>query len=364
MMKLAGEMAERDFEEEAASGCVLAERRKTMLNVGVIGCGGMGRDHIRRLTNVITSTKVVAVSDVFEEGGKKVAEQYGVKFYKEGADLINDPEVQAVVVCTADPFHAPLVLECIKAGKYVFCEKPLAPTAEDCKKVVDAEMAFGRRLVQVGFMRRYDNGYRAMKKVIEEGKIGAPLLIHACHRNFSHVPGHTSDMTIANSGIHELDVLRWLVGEDYVKGGVICGKQNRGEDPEILLDPQVMILETKTGVRIDVEINQHAGYGYDIQCEVVGEKGVVSLPDPATVHTRLDCQAGYEIYHDWTQRFVQAYDTEFEEWAKSVEAGELVGPSSWDGYAACIGADACNRARNEGVYMMPIELPETPEFYR
>ena len=171
-------------------------------------------------------------------------------------------------------------------------------------------------------------------------------------------------MTIANSGIHELDVLRWLLGEDYVKGGVICGKQNRGEDPEILLDPQVMILETKTGVRIDVEINQHAGYGYDIQCEVVGEKGVVSLPDPATVHTRIDCQAGYEIYNVWTQRFIQAYDTEFEEWAKSVEAGELVGPSAWDGYAACIGADACNTARNTGEYMLPIELPETPEFYK
>ena len=335
-----------------------------MLNVGVIGCGGMGRDHVRRLTHVITSTKVVAVSDVFEEGGRKVADQYGVKFYKDGVDLIHDPEVDAVVVCTADEFHAPLVLACIEAGKYVFCEKPLAPTADDCMKVIKAEMAFGRRLVQVGFMRRYDNGYRAMKKFIDEGKIGAPLLIHACHRNFSHVPGHTSDMTIANSGVHELDVLRWLLGEDYVAGGVICGKQNRGEDPAVLLDPQVMILETKSGVRIDVEINQHAGYGYDIQCEVVGEKGVVSLPDPATIHTRLDCQAGYEVYHDWTQRFIQAYDTEFEEWAQSVAEGKLVGPSAWDGYAACLGADACNRARNEGNDMLPIELEETPAFYR
>ncbi len=335
-----------------------------MLNVGVIGCGGMGRDHVRRLTHGITSTKVVAVSDVFEEGGRKVADQYGVKFYKDGVDLIHDPEVDAVVVCTADEFHAPLVLACIEAGKYVFCEKPLAPTADDCMKVIKAEMACGRRLVQVGFMRRYDNGYRAMKKFIDEGNIGAPLLIHACHRNFSHVPGHTSDMTIANSGVHELDVLRWLLGEDYVAGGVICGKQNRGEDPAVLLDPQVMILETKSGVRIDVEINQHAGYGYDIQCEVVGEKGVVSLPDPATIHTRLDCQAGYEVYHDWTQRFIQAYDTEFEEWAQSVAEGKLVGPSSWDGYAACLGADACNRARNEGKYMLPIELEETPAFYR
>ena len=75
-----------------------------MLNVGVIGCGGMGRDHVRRLTHVITSTKVVAVSDVFEEGGRKVADQYGVKFYKDGVDLIHDPEVDAVVVCTADEF--------------------------------------------------------------------------------------------------------------------------------------------------------------------------------------------------------------------------------------------------------------------
>ena len=335
-----------------------------MIRVGVIGCGGMGRDHIRRLSEVIAGAKVVAVSDVFEEGGKKVAAQYGTKFYKEGVDLINDPEVDAVMICTADPFHAPLVLACIKVGKYVFCEKPLAVTADECMQIVEAEMAFGRRLVQVGFMRRYDRGYRAMKKMIDEGKLGAPLLIHACHRNFSHGAEFTSDMTIANSGIHELDVLRWLLGEDYAAGGVICGKQNRSEDPEILLDPQVMILETKSGVRIDVEINQSAGYGYDIQCEVVGEKGVVSLPDPATVHTRLDGQAGYEIYNDWTLRFVEAYDTEFAEWIESIENGGPVGPTSWDGYAACVAADAVNRARNEGKYMMPIELAETPEFYR
>lgn len=334
-----------------------------MVKVGVIGCGGMGRDHIRRLTNVITGTQVVAVSDVFEEGGKKVAAQYGTKFYKDGVDLINDPEVEAVVVCTADPFHAPMVLECIKAGKYVFCEKPLAPTAEDCKKVIDAEMAFGRRLVQVGFMRRYDKGYRAMKKVIDEGTIGLPLIVHACHRNFSHVPGHTSDMTIANSGIHELDVCRWLLGEDYAKGGVIVCKQNRGEDESILLDPQIMTLETKSGVRIDVEINQHAGYGYDIQCEVVGEKGVVSLPDPATVNMRLDCQASFEVYNDWTQRFIEAYDIEFNEWADSIQNGGPVGPSAWDGYAACIGADTVNRARREGKELT-IDVPETPAFYK
>lgn len=334
-----------------------------MVQVGVIGCGGMGRDHIRRLTNVITGTKVVAVSDVFEEGGKKVAAQYGAKFYKQGEDLVNDPDVQAVVVCTADPFHAPMVLECIKAGKYVFCEKPLAPTAEDCKRVIDAEMACGRRLVQVGFMRRYDKGYRALKQVIDSGKIGAPLIIHACHRNFSHVPGHTSDMTIANSGIHELDVCRWLLGEDYAKGGVIVCRQNRGEDPEILLDPQIMVLETKSGTRIDVEINQHAGYGYDIQCEVVGEKGTVRLPDPATVKMRLDCAASYEIYNDWTQRFVEAYDVEFNEWIESIQNGGPVGPTSWDGYAACIAADVVNRARREG-RELPIELPATPDFYK
>ena len=135
------------------------------LNICLIGCGMIGKEHIERIQNRIRGAKVVAVCDVFEEGVKKGAELAGpgTKTYTDFNEAINDPDVNAVVVTTPGQFHKDPVLAAIKAGKPVFCEKPLANTAADCKAVVDAEMASGKHLVQIGFMRRYDRCYNQVK---------------------------------------------------------------------------------------------------------------------------------------------------------------------------------------------------------
>lgn len=172
-----------------------------------------------------------------------------------------------------------------QSKKHVLCEKPLGTSAEECMEIVKAEAAGGKKLVQVGFMRRYDKGYRKLKEIIESGEIGEPLMIHCCHRNRVPGPQHTTDMTIKNSGIHEIDILRWLLGEDYESGQVLMAKQNQNA-LDGLKDPQIMLLKTKSGVRIDVEVNMNSHYGYDIQCEVVGEKGVIRLPDPISILKR------------------------------------------------------------------------------
>lgn len=331
------------------------------LRIGIIGAGAIGEDHIRRLTNVITGAKVVALSDINVDHAKRIADQYNAKFYATGEEVIEAAEVDAIVIASWDHTHAQYVIACIKAGKFVLCEKPLATSAADCKKIVEAEIGGGKQLVQVGFMRRFDRGYRQIKSVIENGKIGEPLLLHCVHRNRIPGPKHTTEMSIKNSVIHEIDVLRWLLGEDYKTAQVLLPKSSSlAEDG--LRDPQIVLLETQSGVRIDIESFVNCQYGYDVQCEVVGETGTVRLPDPANVVMRSQGSLSYGIFSDWSDRFIEAYDIEFQQWVDGVKVGVVKGPTAWDGYVACITADACTEAREKGT-IVPILMPECPRFY-
>src|SRR5215210_3511925 len=145
----------------------------------------IGQDHIRRLTQVLSGARVSAVTDVDTDRARSIGQGLPgeVRVHENGQNLITDAGVDAVVVTSWGPTHEEYVLAAIAAGKQVFCEKPLATTREACDRIVDAEVAAGRRMVQVGFMRRFDPQYRAMKDVIGSGEIGAPLLMHAAHRN-------------------------------------------------------------------------------------------------------------------------------------------------------------------------------------
>ncbi len=144
------------------------------VNVGVIGVGMIGQDHIRRLTSVLSGAAVVAVTDVNAEQAAQVAGPIGATVFATGQELIADPTVDAVIVCSWGPTHEEYVLAAIAADKPVFCEKPLATTQEACLRIIAAETDLGHRVVQVGYMRRFDPAYRAMKAVIDSGDIGAP----------------------------------------------------------------------------------------------------------------------------------------------------------------------------------------------
>ncbi|MCB6365073.1 Gfo/Idh/MocA family oxidoreductase [Intestinibacillus massiliensis] len=333
------------------------------LKIGVIGCGAIGREHVRRLNNLVAGASVVAVADYFPEAASKLAAQYpGVKAYKTGEELIAAPEVEAVVITSSDESHAGYVLEALGAGKFVFCEKPLAQTAADCEKIMEAEQKAGRRLLQVGFMRRYDRGYAAMKGIIASGELGAPLMIHACHRNVSQAPGFATDYAVTRVAIHELDISRWLLDDEYDTAQVLAVRQSSATKGD-WLNPQVMMLTTKSGQRIDVEVQTDGAYAYDIQCQVVCENGTVNLPDPAAVVTRANAARSFPILTDWSQRFIEAYDIEFQEWAKALQAGAPTGPSAWDGYVTCVTADAIIKSRKTGV-PEKVELVEKPAMYR
>jgi myo-inositol 2-dehydrogenase/D-chiro-inositol 1-dehydrogenase len=331
------------------------------IRVGVIGTGNIGQDHIRRITQALSGAQVVAVTDIDSARAQQLAGAIGGRAEKTGQKLIAAEDVDAVIVTSIGSTHEEFVLAAIAAGKPVFCEKPLATTAAACKRILDAEVAFGKRLVQVGFMRRYDAGYRMLKAAVDQGVIGAPLMAHCAHRNPTVGDNYTTDMAITDTAIHEIDTMRWLLDDEYVSAQVLYPRKTRNAFGH-LADPQIVLLETASGIRIDVEVFVNAGYGYDIQCELVGETGVARLPEPSNILLRSAAKRSVEILTDWKQRFIASYDVELQEWINAVASGKISGPSSWDGYAAAVTADACVAAQKSGK-IVPIELGSRPALY-
>jgi myo-inositol 2-dehydrogenase/D-chiro-inositol 1-dehydrogenase len=317
------------------------------VGVGVIGAGMMGADHVRTLTNGVPGAHVAAISDVDPARAEAAAHDAGARAIADPHALIADPAVDAVVVASSDATHEEFVVGCIAAGKPVLCEKPLATSADACLRVVEAELAAGRRLVHLGFMRRFDPAYGVVKARLDGGGLGEILLLHCAHRNASSPPGFTSEMLITSSAVHEIDIVRWLLEEEIV-GATVRAARPTSQAANGLRDPQLVLLETAGGVLVDVEVFVNAGYGYDIRCEVVGETGTVHL--------------GEQVEPDFRARFAIAYQRELEAWVGAVADGPGHGPSAWDGYVANAVADACLESLASGV-RASVRLEERPPLY-
>ena len=304
------------------------------LGIGVIGVGMIGQDHIRRLTTVLAGASVVAVSDVNADQTKEVARGVGAKTYATGEDLIASADVEAVIVASWGPTHARYVLAAIAAGKPCFCEKPLAETVEECEAVLEAETKHGKRLVQLGFMRRFDAQYQAMKETIRSGQIGAPLIFQSGHRNPS-VPGYyTANNALTDTAVHDIDIARYLLDDEPVAISVkVPRKNSRGNG---LADPLLTLIEMRSGALVAIETSVNIAYAYDIRGEVIGETGVVTLAERNNVLVKTNGAFCGRVPADWRERFVDAFDAEFRAWIAAAGAGSAAGPSAWDGYVATV----------------------------
>ncbi|MCB9079796.1 MAG: Gfo/Idh/MocA family oxidoreductase [Anaerolineaceae bacterium] len=317
-----------------------------MVNVGVIGSGGMGGRHIRNLA-AQTPAQVVAIMDLDRERAEAVAAQTGGgQVYTDPAALITDPKVEAVVVASPDPFHAEAVLACIEAGKPVLCEKPLATNLPDAKNVLEAEMAAGKRLVQLAFMREYDPAHQAVKASAENGALGQLLMFHGIHSGYGVGYPRTTDDVIINSAVHDIHSARWLLNQEIAQVYVqrVVADAARPETCRLLL-VQLTFQDGSLGF---IEVNADSSYGYQVDVELTGSDGSIRTARAAAPMVR---QAGREfqsIDEDWLVRFDVAYVYEVQAWVQSLMTGRPTGPSTWDGYAAMIVADACIQSAKTG----------------
>jgi myo-inositol 2-dehydrogenase / D-chiro-inositol 1-dehydrogenase len=331
--------------------------------VGVIGTGGMGGMHAQNLHSRVADARLAAVADLDTARAEKLAQECGsAAVFQDAMELIHDDNIEAVVIASPDPTHAPLALECLKNEKPLLCEKPLADSADAALKVVEAEVELGRKLVQVGFMRRYDPQHVAVKEAVASGAVGEPVVFKGWHRNADLDPGITSEWVVINATIHDIDSARWFL-EEEIEEVYLHGMNTAPKLGEDVWDVQLIQFSTSGGRMGTIETNVVSGYGYEVGVELVGEQGVVRSAPPAGAVVRRERAASQRIEDDWLERFHTAYVIEMQQWVESlVGNGSPTGPDAWDGYASLVVADACLASLRSGSPQKVAKL-EPPALY-
>jgi myo-inositol 2-dehydrogenase/D-chiro-inositol 1-dehydrogenase len=329
------------------------------LRIAVLGVGMMGAFHADALSSRIRGAQVTVVSDFSAERAAEVADRVGARVEPDPIVAINADDVDAVLIASPGSVHDEQVNACLDRGLPVLCEKPLTTDVHSAHAIVQKEAALGRQLVQVGFMRRYDAEYVALKKLITDGELGNPLLVHCTHRN-PDVPEHfNSEFMIRDSVVHEADVARFLLDEEIASVEVIAGVATSAA-PAGTSDPMLVVFRTASGRVVTDEIYVRTGVAYEVRTEVVGERGSAMIGlDQNLVVKRTDGRWGGSITPGFVQRFGAAYDLELQRWVDAARRGTVDGPGAWDGYAAVAVCEAGVEAVRTG-QRVPVVLAARP----
>ena len=331
------------------------------IRIAVIGAGLMGHDHARIIAQDLPGATLQVVCDASTHRARAVADAFGaVDAGIDAAAVIARADVDAVLIASPDVTHAPLSLACIAAGKPVLCEKPLSQSSAECLAVLAAEVQSSRRFVQLGFMRRFDRSYAEMKAELDEGHLGPALMMHNFHRNVeTPAADFTADMAITNSAPHEFDVARFVLGQEYA--AITAFKPQRAGKR---VGPVFMVLETIAGQLVTIEINNNAGYGYDVRAELVCAAGSVAMTPVTYTSRNADLQASTGYDGDWRGRYAEAYRQQARAFLHFVRTGAFspIAADVWDGYAAAAVAESGVHALRQG-HRVAVEMRDKPAFY-
>jgi len=300
----------------------------------------MGTDHIIRINTRMSGAIVTAI---VEPDTKRAAEALkcapDAKQFANISDAIASGLIDAALVATPGTFHQEVLLPIIAAGLPVLCEKPMTPDVPSALRVVEAEVAGGKKIIQVGFMRRFDEGYIELQKQISSSALGELLALHCAHRNPSVPDWYGNEMLIADSVSHEIDIVRFLTGSPIISAEVKQLKRNKLA-PERLNEPILVLLETESGVIATVEMNVSVQFGYQVITEAVFQKGVSEIGRSNGMTTWEAGRSSTAEHISYLTRFARAYDDEIQSWINAAKIGQIGGPTAWDGYLSVAVVDA------------------------
>jgi myo-inositol 2-dehydrogenase/D-chiro-inositol 1-dehydrogenase len=308
----------------------------------------MGTDHIIRINTRMSGGIVTAI---VEPDAKRAAEALKhapeAKQFANISDAIASGLIDAALVATPGQFHEEVLLPIIAAGLPVLCEKPMTPDVPSALRIIEAEVARGKKTIQVGFMRRFDEGYIELQKQISSSALGELLALHCAHRNPSVPDWYGNEMLIADSVSHEIDIVRFLTGSPIISAEVKQLKRNKLA-PERLNEPILVLLETESGVIATVEMNVSVQFGYQVITEAVFQKGVSEIGRSNGMTTWEAGRSSTAEHVSYLTRFARAYDDEIQSWINAAKIGQLGGPNAWDGYLSVAVVEAGLKSLKSG----------------
>jgi myo-inositol 2-dehydrogenase / D-chiro-inositol 1-dehydrogenase len=325
------------------------------VRLALLGLGSMGLHHLKIFHGLAPWAQITAVADSHPPFAERAAAIVpAARVFRDPLDCLHNADIDAAVVATADDTHHAIVDACITRGTFVLCEKPLTPSAEESLRLVEAERASGRRLVQVGFMRRYDADYRHIYATARSGAVGEPILISQRHHNPLAFNAFEAQQLINSSAAHDIDLFRWFSGAEISAVNCAAKASDDGSTVTVLLT-----WASESGILGVVEVGRGPGMRYDIGLDLVGSRGSVTLGSPSlTTHAAVDGVAAQRLPDNWFDRFDGAYRAQNIAFLTAVANNSIDGPSTYDGYAANAVADAALAALSSGGAQAVRQIPD------
>jgi inositol 2-dehydrogenase len=325
------------------------------LKVGLIGLGRLGRVYARDLSSRLAETELTAVADTNAELARNIASEFDVpRSYGRAEDLLADPNVDAVVIVSPTHTHKDVVIAAMKAHKPTFCEKPLALTLDECR-AMDTVATTSGVFFQMGFMRRFDPGYAAAKKQVEEGRVGRPVVFKSTSRDpyrpsLEYANPASSGGILVDMGIHDFDLARWFMGEVRsvtAIGGVLAYPEMASVGD---IDNAIATLVFTDGRLGVIDLTRNGIYGYDITTELLGTEGTVRVGylRETPVLTMTKNHVSHDTVPYFMERFERAYTLQLQNFAQNVLHDRQPPITIRDGVEALRVALAASKAYKSG----------------